>query len=748
MKLAPRLLLYFYAATLFVSAALLFLIQPLVARMILPFFGGTPAVWNTCLFFFQASLLAGYLYTHVGGVWLGLKRHLIFHLVVVVAAVSVLPVALPRDWVATPDASPVKLVLWVLSLSVGFPFIVLSATSPLLQKWFSRTGHIHARDPYFLYAASNLGSIAGLLAYPVLFEPYFRLADQSWLWFYGYILFLGLMLVCGIGLLVFSLSVPGKGEHTSFADVSVMPDGQAPDSRLTVVRRLRWVALAFVPSSLLLGVSTYITTDLASVPLFWVAPLILYLLSFVLGFSRFFASWHPFVVRRQGFLLVAAGITLFVNATHPSFVLIPLHLLAFFATALVCAGELAKDRPPTVHLTEFYLWISFGGVLGGFFNALLAPVIFLALQEYPLGMVGAALLRPSTRVEPDKPVAWRLDFLLPAFLGLLISALIVFLQVRGLFGAHLNQIIIFGLAGVIGLSFAARPIRFGLGLVAVMLASNLYTGPYSDLLHTGRSFFGIYRIMLDDSERYHLLFHGTTLHGIQSVEEARRLEPLAYYHPTGPAGQVLRDLATAGFKGPVGIVGLGAGSMACYGAKGQQFTFYEIDPLVAEIARDSRWFTYLRDCPPKVDVVLGDARLTLAGAPGAHYGLFVLDAFSSDAIPTHLLTREAFELYLAKLARGGILLFHISNRHFNLEPVLGRLASSLNLKALIREDVNISESETSKGKEPSRWVVMASATALLATYLDDPRWRWLRVDTDGRVWTDDYSDIWQVLMNY
>jgi hypothetical protein len=733
---------------LFVSAALLFLIQPLVARMILPFFGGTPAVWNTSLFFFQAALLTGYLYAHVGGRWLGLKRHVIFHLVVVVAAASVLPVALPRDWVPTPDANAVKLVLWVLSLSVGFPFIVLSATSPLLQKWFSRTGHVHAGDPYFLYAASNLGSIGGLLAYPVLFEPHFRLADQSWLWFYGYILFGSLIIVCGAGLLVFPFGVPGGGNAKFFTDGSVTPGGRAVHSRLTLARRLRWVALAFVPSSLLLGVSTYITTDLASMPLFWVVPLILYLLSFVLGFSRFFGAWHPFVVRRQGFFLVAAAITLFVHATHPSFVLIPLHLLAFFVTALVCAGELAKDRPPTAHLTEFYLWISFGGVLGGFFNALLAPVIFLGLQEYPLGMVSAALLRPHLQAEPNKPVVWRLDFLLPAFLGLLISALIVVLQVRGLFGAHVNQIVIFGLAGVIGLSFAARPLRFGLGLVAVMLASNFYTGPYSDLLQTGRSFFGIYRIMLDDSERYHLLFHGTTLHGIQSVEEARRLEPLAYYHPTGPAGQVFKDLSTAGFDGPVGIVGLGAGSMACYGANRQQFTFYEIDPLVAQIAHDSRWFTYLRDCPAKVDIVLGDARLTLAGAPRAHYGLFVLDAFSSDAIPTHLLTREAFELYLAKLAQGGVLLFHISNRHFNLEPVLGRLAATFSLKALIREDIDISESEKGQGKEPSRWVVMAREESSLAWYIDDLRWRSLRVDSEGHVWTDDYSDIWQALTEY
>lgn len=720
----------------------------MVAKMMLPFLGGAPAVWNTCLFFFQASLLAGYLYAHVGVLWLGLKRHLFLHLAMVVAAAFVLPVALPSDWLATPDASPVKLVLWVLWLSVGFPFIVLSATSPLVQKWFSQTGHVHARDPYFLYAASNLGSMAGLVAYPVLFEPYFRLADQSWLWFCGYVAFGGLIILCGVGWLVLSLGVPVEGKGLSPADVSIAPGGRPADSPLTVARRLRWVALSFAPSSLLLGVTTYVTTDLASVPLFWAVPLILYLLSFVLGFSRFSRAWHPFLVRRQGFLLVAAAITFFVNATQPSVILVPLHLLAFFVTALVCAGELANDRPSTLHLTEFYLWISFGGVLGGFFNALLAPVIFLGLQEYPLGMVAAALLRPRLQVGTNKQVARRLDLLLPVGLGLLVSALIVFLQERELFNAHANQIIIFGLAGVIGLSFAARPIRFGLGLGAVMLATGSYTGPYGDLIHTERSFFGVYRIMLDESERYHLLFHGTTLHGIQSLEEARRREPLAYYYPTGPAGQVFKDLAKTGFHGRVGIVGLGAGSMACYGTAGQQFTFYEIDPLVARIARDSRLFTYLRDCPPEVGIVLGDARLTLAGAPDAYYGLFVLDAFSSDAIPTHLLTREALELYLSKLAPGGILLFHISNRHFELETVLAQLASSLNLKALIRNDASISDSEARQGKEPSRWVVMATGAFSLAPYVADPRWRWLKVNGNGKVWTDDYSDIWQVLMKY
>jgi hypothetical protein len=745
-KPAPRILLYLYVTTLFVSAALLFLVQPMVARMILPFFGGTPAVWNTCLFFFQASLLAGYLYAHVGSLRLGLKRHLIIHLAMIVAAVFILPVSLPKNWIVTADVSAVKLVLWVLWLSVGFPFIVLSATSPLLQKWFSRTSHVHARDPYFLYAASNLGSIAGLLAYPVFFEPYFRLPDQSLLWFYGYILFSALIIVCGVGLLVFSFGIPVEEKSTSSPDIPFAPGAWQADSLPTVARRLRWVALSFVPSSLLLGVSTYITTDLASVPLFWIVPLILYLLSFVLGFSRFFGSWHAFVVRRQGFLLVAAAITLFVNATSPSLILIPLHLLAFFVTALVCAGELAKDRPSTLHLTEFYLWISFGGVLGGFFNALLAPVIFQGLQEYPLAMVAAALLRPNLQVKSNKGAARSLDVMLPAFLGLLISGLIVFLQERDWFGAHINQIIIFGLAGVIGLSFAARPIRFGLGLVAVMVASGFYTGPYRALFNTGRSFFGIYRIMLDESERYHLLFHGTTLHGIQSVEEERRLEPLAYYYPTGPVGQVFKELTKTGFNGRVGIVGLGSGSMACYGAPGQPFTFYEIDPLVAQIARDSRWFTYLRDCPARVNIVLGDARLSLAEAPDAYYGLFVLDAFSSDAIPTHLLTQEAVGLYLSKLAPGGILLFHISNRHFNLAPVLARLASSANLKALIREDVNISESEMRLGKEPSRWVVMARATASLGPYVGDPHWQWLTVSADGEVWTDDYTNIWQVLV--
>jgi len=514
---------------------------------------------------------------------------------------------------------------------------------------------------------------------------------------------------------------------------------------LSFGRRMRWVVLSLVTSSLLLGVTTYVTTDVASAPLFWIIPLALYLLSFVLTFSR--RNWisHSFIVRRQGFLLLAAALTVFVQATTPVWILVPLHLIAFFATALVCHGELAKDRPPAHHLTEFYLWISIGGVCGGFFNALLAPLIFKGVEEYPLAMIAAGIARPyigeNRKIERDR---W-LDIALPVGLGLVVAAIILWSRDHTVLAPRTAHLLAFGVSGVLCLSFAYRPLRFGLGMVALFLVSSIYTRPYGELLYADRSFFGVYRAMVDKEERFHLLFQGTTIHGSQRIDPKRRLEPSGYYYPTGPVGQVFSVFSKTHQSGNVAIVGLGTGALACKGSPGQRFTFYEIDPLVEQIARDANLFTYLRDCPPQIQVVLGDARISLAQAPDRQYRLFVLDAFSSDVIPVHLLTREALQLYLSKLDEDGILFFHISNRYMNLVPVLDQLASSLGLFALVRQDGQATQAEREDGKFPSRWVIMARRQAVLAEFFSDPRWKPLTGRSTGDLWTDDYSNILRVI---
>ncbi len=709
----------------------------MIAKMILPYLGGTPAVWNTCMFFFQTILLLGYLYAHFASRWLGTQRHAILHLALVSAAVVFLPVTISLAWFARPVPFPVKLVLSVLLFSIGFPFFVLSASSPLLQKWFAATGHADAQDPYFLYSASNLGSFAGLVAYPLLLEPNFTLAEQSRVWFYGYLAFLVATFACG-----FSLARAQKaplGAATASAGVV-----SATEKTLTPLGRLRCIGLSFAPSSLLLGVTTYITTDLSSVPLLWVIPLSLYLISFVIAFQRNSWASHPYVVRRQGFLLLAVAVTFLARATEPAVILLPLHLLAFFVTALVCHGELAKERPGTASLTEFYLWISVGGVLGGFFNAFLAPALFNGVQEYPLAMIVAALLKPGgERSRKTSKDHW-LDILLPAGLGLIVFFLVNGLQKNQL-SPRLAHLLIFGLSGVMGLSFSRRPIRFGLGLAAVMAATYGYYGPFGNVLYAERSFFGVYRTALDQSQRYHVAFHGTTLHGAQSLDPTRRLEPLAYYYRSGPVGHVFGFLRKMGFDKPVAIIGLGAGSIACYGRSGQEFVFYEIDPLVERMARNPKLFTFLRDCPPRTSVIIGDARITLTTAPSDHYGMLIVDAFSGDAIPIHLLTKEAVELYLSKITSDGMLLFHVSNRYMDLPPVLDKLSAKLRLTAFLWDDEKIDPAEEAAGKQPSRWVFMTRSSATAALFARDTNWTRLGGQTNGELWTDDYSNILQAL---
>ncbi len=738
-KLLEHCLLYLYAAALFLSAALLFFVQPMVAKMILPFLGGSPAVWNTCLFFFQTFLLLGYLYAHFGSSWLGVRQHMILHLVIAVAALYFLPVTIPSLWLESSDYTPVNLVLWVLLVSVGFPFFVLSASAPLLQKWFSSTGHADARDPYFLYAASNAGSLLGLLFYPLLLESRLNLTEQSRLWLYIYVGFLAVTFACGMALR--GLAASGKHRLTLNDASDVTIETRKP----TLGRRVRWIVLSFAPSSLLLGVTTYVTTDLASVPLLWVLPLSLYLISFIVAFRR--DSWgsSPFFVKRQGFLLLAAAITFFAQATEPAVILLPLHLLTFFVTGLVCHTELAKDRPATKYLTEYYLWISFGGLLGGFFNGFLAPVIFSSVQEYPLAMMAAALVRPRLEPKSDKSAFDFRDVLWPAILFLIVFALVWWTRGHPLLSAYVTHILIFGVSALIGLSFAPRPLRFALGIGAIMLATSSYNGPFGDLLFTERSFFGVYRAMRDSGNKFHLIFHGTTLHGAQSVDPGKRLQPISYFHRTGPAGQVFDRLTAGGFDKPVAIVGLGAGALACYGKPGQVFTFYEIDPLVERIARNTNLFTYLKDCSPQTSVTIGDARVTLARAPNGFYGMFILDAFSGDSIPIHLLTLEAVELYLSKLVPDGVLLFHISNRYMDLTGVVERVAAKLKLTALAQNDAQLSDGEIAEGKQPSNWVIMTRQKEMLRAFQADSRWKPLLNNHPGEVWTDNYSNILQVL---
>lgn len=730
-----------YSTTVFLNAALLFIIEPMVAKMILPFLGGSPAVWNTSLVFFQACLLAGYAYAHFGSSWLGTRRHALVHLILAVAALALLPVALPAHWLTAPTRDPVSLVLAVLTVSIGFPFLVLSAGAPLIQKWFAQGKHSAARDPYFLYAASNAGSIAGLLAYPLLLEPRLTLSQQNRLWLFGYLVLLILMSLCALHFLR-----PLSG-HSGGASAPVeQPDSTPSDfMEVTFARRLRWVLWSLVPSSLLLGVTSYVTTDVASAPLFWVAPLTAYLLSFVVAFAH--PSWaaNTSLIRLQAFLLLGVASTVFLNATQPAWFILPLHLISFFVTSLICHGQLVKDRPGARRLTDFYFWISVGGVLGGVFNALIAPVIFKGVVEYPLAIAAAAFFRPYIGVTHGSKLSHRLDWLLPPVLVALIIFITLAMRHVQILPPANERLLICGVSAAIFLVFVHRPFRFGIAVTTLTLISLWYPSSAGKILYADRSFFGSYRATLHADGNRHVLFQGTTVHGAQSSDPQMRLRPLTYFHRTGPAGQVLSLFAELRGAGHVAVVGLGTGALACHGSAGHTFTFYEIDPLVERIARDASLFTYLRDCPPKITVVIGDARLSLAKAADDHYDLLVLDAFSSDVIPTHLLTREALQLYLKKTAADGILLAHISNRYMDLAPVFGRLAQSLNLVAYIQNDFDLTPKESAEGKSASRWVMLAHREKDVAPFLVNQRWQRLDEGSTAALWTDDFTDLLKVI---
>ncbi len=781
-----RTLPLLFATTLFVSAALLFWVEPMVAKMLLPLLGGTPAVWNTCLLFFQATLLAGYAYALGAAKWLTARQQLAVQLALLVIACISLPIALSATAInSVPvEGNPAFWLLGRLILTTGLPFFVLATNGPLLQHWFAATRHTHARDPYFLYAASNAGSLLALIAYPALLEPRLNLHQQSTLWAYGYALLLALIVFCGLAFTRARRTQPSvthadtqsttDNDQSMFAEEQISnlasqisnnneqrttDNGQrATDyAPLTLRRRLRWLALAFVPSSLMLGVTTFISTDIASLPLLWVVPLALYLLTLILAFARRQLITPRLLTR------ILPGVTLVLllvylsGATQPVAFLMLLHLLYLFVAALTCHALLAADRPPPAHLPEFYLWLAAGGALGGLCNALVAPAVFNAVVEYPLAILLACLLLPRTDERalftrnnaPEELTSnelprsrttrtRRLDVALPLSV-LLLTAALAFVADHYALAQVETLAVAAGVPLLIAYQFRRRPLRFALALGAVLLGSHVYAQLNTRTLTAERNFFGVLRVTRNERDTLHLLYNGSTLHGRQYADFTRQCEPLSYYHRAGPLGQVFAAYQTRPANGDVAIVGLGTGATVTYARAGERWTFYEINPEVVGVARAPEYFTYLINCAhAPVNVVLGDARLQLQRAPDGAYGLIALDAFSSDAIPVHLMTEQALDLYLTKLAPTGLLVFHISNRSLDLHPVVADLARSRNLVCLARDDTQPTDVA---GKEASQWVVMARSPADLNQLLTDPRWHLLPGDARRHVWTDDFSNI-------
>lgn len=762
-----RVLLPLFVSTTFVGAFLLFWIQPLFTKRVLPLLGGSPGVWNTALVFFQGTLLLGYLYVHLTTRKLSPRGQILSHLALLAAVFLALPIDVAQGWAPPGTGVPTPWLLALLTVSIGLPFFAVSTTAPLVQRWFARTGHPHAGDPYFLYSASNLGSLAALVAFPVALEPLVGVERQGWLWALGYGGLALLLGACGVVAwrgagAAGRVRVTAGGEPAGASEPAGEPAEPGEPAAAGVARsagwrlRLRWLLLAAVPSSLLLGVTAHISTDLASFPLLWIVPLVLYLLTYIVAFARRPVIRHEWMLKAQPYLLILLALSLTWEAAQRLLLFnVGLHLTAFFVIAMVCHRELAERRPPAAHLTEFYLWLSLGGVLGGAFTALVAPALFETVLEYPLAVVLAAMLRPASRGSERSVEAG--DVLWPAALLVPVLLLVALVGARDFWTdvGMAGPLLVFGFGALVVFHFTGRPIRFGSGLAVLLLTGSLLFEPEA-VIARERSFFGIHKVTVDEAGPYHLLFHGTTLHGAQHTAPGKRRTPLLYYAPEGPAGQLFERLdeerpdemrrpgAVDRASRRVGVVGLGSGALACYGRARDRWTFFDIDPTVVRIARDTTLFRYLEGCRPDVRIVLGDGRLSLEAAPDGSFDLLVLDAFSSDAIPVHLLTVEAARTYASKLSADGLLLFHISNRYLDLEPVLANVASAAGLAGRVQR-FSVEPGSRAKYRASSTWVAIAREAGDLALLDGDERWKPLVPDPDVGTWTDDFSNILEVL---
>jgi hypothetical protein len=808
-----------FALTLFLSAGLLFLIQPMVGKMVLPLLGGSPAVWNTCMVFFQTLLLLGYIYAHKLTSLKSTKQQVVTHLAVLALSLIALGAgllftqnhsAIPVLTSFAPEGGnfPFFNVLLILLVAVGVPFFAVATTAPLLQRWFGFTGHQSAKDPYFLYAASNAGSLLSLVSYPFLTEPMLRVVEQTWVFAAGFGLLAVFIAMCGVASLnpmrPPSLLLP----QTEFTPV--------PELRSS--RKWRWFGLAFIPSSLMLGVTNHLTTDIASIPLLWVVPLALYLFSFVIAFARGSDKLIPLLSNLSPVVTLLLIFSVTSSIGLSVFVQIALHLMAYFLSALLLHTELAALRPDTKYLTTFYIWMSFGGVAGGIFNSLIAPIAFPHHYEYAIAIIIGCFLLPrgssTQKIDLPKPDPRQLfKLIVTVVVPLIMITLSMGLRIADswqwvvdlifwltnkinsvamscgvglrLDTSTVRSFLIFAPTCLLSFLFIDRPVRFGLAIASIFFVHHYIIIKDVNIRETRRSFFGVlqirnepvqYQYNGESIERpFHMLSHGTTIHGRQFAEDipgrqyGEKSQPLTYYHRTGPVGDLVQETVRLHPNTKIGVVGLGTGSMAAYANRGQSFDFYEIDQLVVRLVEPPTHFTYLSEARARgaeVNLVMGDARLTLAKNVDKKYHLLLIDAFSSDAIPIHLMTVEALKMYKERLTDDGLLTFHVSNRYLRLEPVVAALAKECGMSCRVRTD---SVEEASPGTPPGRtsctWIVLAKSPEQLnpaftigfgsepamaavvggATYAAPSRWIPLETMDGVDAWTDDYASVPQVI---
>jgi len=692
MRIPPANLLN--GLTIFLSALLLFQVEPLIGKIILPWFGGVAAVWTVCLLFFQVVLLLGYLYAHLLTGRLGGRTQGWIHLALLAASLLVLPILPKSSWKPTGPEHPALHILEVLVIAVGLPFFVLSATSPLLQAWLASAKKDEA--VYRFYALSNAGSLLGLLAYPVLIEPRLSISRQGWGWSFAYAAF---AVACGI------IAVSQRETNSK----SPQETSAAPPSWNT---RALWMALPACSSTLLLAISNHITQNIAAVPFLWIIPLSLYMLSFILCFGT---RWYhrTLFLRLLGVFLGSMAYALSPSLTVPLWALISLFCAGLFFCCMFCHGELARLKPDATQLTSFYFWSSLGSVAGAAFVALLAPRIFSGFYELHVALGACALLavlvHHNDPASPFQQPNWRLA--LRVLYGLAATIIVVLFLLAREESASWDQMAR-NFYGVLRISDESAP-------NVVLLKGDEPSRPKEDL-------------------RFRRLMNGTITHGLQFLDAARRDQPVSYYGPESGIGVAFTALTSRSPR-HVGVIGLGTGTIAAYGHGRDEFTFYEINPLVVRIAQQD--FTFLRDSKAHISFELGDARLTLERQPPQNLDLLAVDAFSSDSIPVHLLTLEAFELYFHHLKSDGILAVHISNRHLYLEPVVAAAAEKLGKDTVLIESPGDNANEIYL----ARWVLLANRGVLQqfpnVEEAGEPATSLARV----KLWTDSYSSLFAVL---
>jgi hypothetical protein len=729
-----RLILIVYTVSIFVSALLLFSVQPLFTKMILPRLGGSPAVWSIAMVFFQSLLLFGYAYAHYLMTIRNRVIPVIVHLTLLIIALLTLPLAIGESWSSPPESGYALWLSGLFAVTIGLPFFALAANNPLLQAWFVRAGHPAARDPYFLYASSNIGSFLALLSYPVLLEPMLSLRMQNLLWTSGYGLLI--VLIAGCGVLLLRAPPYQTVESTT---------GGAAAPAVNWASRGRWVFLAAVPSGLLIAVTTHISTDVAAAPLLWVLPLSIYLLTWVLVFQARPLLPHRSMLRLQPLAIVCIIVLLAGGSERNLFVLLGGHLLCFFVIAMACHGELARTRPPAQHLTGFYVALSFGGMVGGLFAGLIAPFSFSWIAEYPILLALAALCRPEDQAPALRWGRWYWGAL--ALLAVMLIAPSYLSAEAAQYLDHFRMPIIVAVAiaaMIAAIILKAGRWKFAATIALALLLIRILPGDRGHI-ETVRSFFGVHKIVVTTDGRYHLLAHGTTVHGAEKVLNddgtpvTGRPEAISYYYKeSGISRAIAAVRARKGGPLRAAVIGLGSAALTCASQPGENWKFFEIDQAIVDIARDTNRFSFIQKCHPDLQPVMGDARLTFAKEPDGVYDLIVVDAYSSDAIPVHLATREAMTIYKSKLAPHGAIVVHVSNRHLELASVIVGIADANNLKSWVYLDNPHRDTEYILANNV---VISAGDESDVGDIAHSDAWKAASPDKLQRVWTDDYSNI-------